>query len=202
MQIAFKEWAAIVDALGGGEQIIILRKGGISEGLGGFQIEHERFLLFPTLFHQQRESVLPAAQRRYDLIAPSLSAETLRLEYFAEVVDWKFLDSLADAQRLVGQHVWREEVIRERFDWGKTKSIYAMAVRVFRLPQAVELPMRAGFGGCKSWIDLGEVVATSGAQPVLGEAAFVEQLEKFRAALATCRQHLAGEPASETLAAH
>ena len=182
MQIAFKEWAVIVDALGGGEQIIILRKGGISEGLGGFQIEHERFLLFPTLFHQQRESVLPAAQRRYDVIAPSLSADTLRLEYFAEVVDWKFLDSLADAQRLDGQHVWREEVIRERFDWGKTKSIYAMAVRVFRLPQAVELPMHADYGGCKSWIDLGEVIAMSGAQPVLEETAFQEKLRKFSTA--------------------
>jgi hypothetical protein len=190
VQIAFKEWAVIVDALGGGEQIIILRKGGISEGLGRFQIEHERFLLFPTLFHQQRESVLPAAQRRYDVIAPGLSADTLRLEYFAEVVDWKFLDSLADAQRLVGQHVWREEVIRERFDWGKTKSIYAMAVRVFRLPQAVELPMRAEYGGCKSWIDLGEMIPVEGAKPVLEESLLQTKLEQFRAALN--RPHTAG----------
>ncbi len=183
MQIAFKEWAVIVDALGSGEQVLILRKGGISEGSGGFQIEHERFLLFPTLFHQQRESVLPAAQRRYDLIAPGLSADVLRLEYFAEVVDWKFLDSLADAQRLVGHHVWREEVIRERFDWGKTKSIYAMAVRVFRLPQAIELPMRAEYGGCKSWIDLGQAIHTDGAKPALEESAFQIKLEQFRAAL-------------------
>lgn len=183
MQIAFKEWAVIVDALGGGEQIIILRKGGISEGRGGFQIEQERFLLFPTLFHQQRESVLPAAQRRYDVISPSLSDDVLRLEYCAEVVDWKFLDSLADAQRLEGQHVWRAEVIRERFDWGKTKSIYAMAVRVFRLPQAVELPMRAEYGGCKSWIDLGQMIPTEGAKPALEESAFQNKLDQFRAAL-------------------
>ncbi len=39
MRIAFKEWAVIVDALGRGDQILILRKGGISEGRGGFQIE-------------------------------------------------------------------------------------------------------------------------------------------------------------------
>lgn len=195
MKIAFKEWAVIVDALGNGEQIIILRKGGISESLGRFQIEHERFLLFPTLFHQQRESVLPAAQRRYDVLAPGLSADTLRLEYFAEVADWKFLDSLADAQRLAGQHIWREEVIRERFDWGKTKSIYAMAVRVFRLPQVVELPMRAEFGGCKSWIDLGEGIATADAQAVQEEEVFQDKLEKFRNGL--IRQ----EPVNGTLAA-
>ncbi|HEY6229533.1 MAG TPA: DUF1802 family protein, partial [Verrucomicrobiae bacterium] len=66
MRIAFKEWAVIVDALGTGRQIVILRKGGISEGRGGFQVDHPEFLLFPTLFHQQRESVLPEAQARFD----------------------------------------------------------------------------------------------------------------------------------------
>ena len=32
MRLAFKEWAIIVDALGRGEQILILRKGGLQEG--------------------------------------------------------------------------------------------------------------------------------------------------------------------------
>src|SRR6185436_3570605 len=113
--MAFKEWAVVVDALGRGEQIIILRKGGISEGRGGFQIEHNRFLLFPTLFHQQRESVLPAAQLRYDALTHRLSPSSVHLEFFAEVVDWKLLESLDAALRLRGQHVWRDVGIRERF---------------------------------------------------------------------------------------
>jgi hypothetical protein len=183
MRIAFKEWAVVVDALGQGDQILVFRKGGISEGRSGFQIEHDHFLLFPTLFHQQRESVLPQAQTRYDALAPTISPATVRLEYFARVVDWKFLDSLEVALRLTGQHIWREEVIRERFDWGKSKSIYAMAVRIFRLPQPVEIPMRAEYGGCKSWVDLEEVVPTEGSQPVLTEAEFNEKLQRFRAAL-------------------
>lgn len=198
MRIAFKEWAVVVDTLGCGEQIIILRKGGISEGRGGFQVEHDRFLLFPTLFHQQRESVLPAAQARYDVLAPALSAEWLRLEYFVEVVDWRFIDSFETAQRLIGQHVWREEVIRDRFDWGKSKSIHALAVRVFQLPQPAELPMRAEYGGCKSWVDLNCDISTDNAAPALNEAAFQAKLEAFRAALSTTSHR---EPASGTLAA-
>src|ERR1044071_889562 len=162
MRIAFKEWAIIVDALGRGDQIIILRKGGISEGRSGFQVEHNRFLLFPTLFHQQRESVQPAAQLRYDALAPMLSLERVQIEFLAEVVDWKFVDSLEAALRLHGQHIWREEVIRERFDWGQSKSIYAMAVRVSRLRQPVELPMRAEYGGCKSWVELDAVISAEG----------------------------------------
>ena len=34
--MAFKEWAVVVDALLRGEQVIILRKGGLREGRGGF----------------------------------------------------------------------------------------------------------------------------------------------------------------------
>lgn len=183
MRVAFKEWAVVVDALGRGEQIIILRKGGISEGRGGFQVEHSRFFLFPTLFHQQREAVQPAAQLRYDVIAPTLSSASVQLEFFVEVVDWKFLESCEAALHLRGQHIWREEVIRERFDWGKSKSIYAMAVRVFRLARPVEIPMLADYGGCKSWVDLDAIISTEGAQAVLTESEFNAKLERFRAAL-------------------
>lgn len=173
----------VVDALGRGDQIIILRKGGIGEGRGGFQIEHNRFFLFPTLFHQQRESVQPAAQIRYDQLASKLSPASVHLEFFAEVVDWKFLESLDAALRLRGQHIWREEVIRERFDWGATSSIYAMALRIFRLPRPVELTMRAEYGGCKSWVELESAIPTTDAQPVLTDREFDVRLARFHCAL-------------------
>ena len=184
MRIAFKEWAVVVDALGRGDQIVILRKGGISEGAGGFQVEHPRFLLFPTLYHQQREQVLPAAQARYDIIAPGLPGpETLRLEFFGDVVAWRRLDSLAAAERLRGQHIWRDAVIAERFEWGRNRNIFALAVRIHRLPQRLEWPMRPEFGGCKSWVELTPDVDTAGAIPVLDDAAFSEKLAAFHAAL-------------------
>ena len=184
MRAAFKEWAIIVDALGRGEQIIILRKGGISEERGGFQVEHPEFLLFPTLFHQQRESVLPAAQRRFDAVAPLWPGpDRLRVEFFAHIVAWQQLDSFAAAQRLHGQHVWRDEIIAERFDWGRQKNIFAMAVRIFKLPQAIEMPMSLNYGGCKSWIDLDVDISSADAQPVLAEAEFTAKLKQFNQAL-------------------
>ena len=192
MRAAFKEWAVIVDALGRGEQIVILRKGGISEGSGGFKMEYARFLLFPTLFHQQRESVLPAAQARYDLIAPNFPApDTLRLEFFAEVAVTARLDSLVEAEALRGQHVWRNEVIAERFDWGRDKAIFALAVKVFRLPQILELPMLPAYGGCKSWIELEQEIATEGSQPVLTDAQFEGKLENFVARTAKAESPVA-----------
>jgi hypothetical protein len=182
--MAFKEWAVIVDALGRGEQIIILRKGGISEGRGGFQVQHPEFLLFPTRFHQQRDSVLPAAQARLDEIMPLFPPEDrVRLEFRAAVIEWRQLDSLDSARRLLGQHVWRDEVIASRFEWGRERNIFALAVRVFRLAAPVELPMLPAYGGCKSWIELDTGVATDGAAPVLDESAWGHKLQAFRGAL-------------------
>ena len=185
MHIAFKEWATIVDALGRGDQILIFRKGGIAEGRGGFQVEHPRFLFFPTLFHQQRESVVPAAQARHDEIAPGFPpVDTLRVEFCAEVVAWRKLDSFALVERLRGQHIWREDVLAQRFDWGKAANLFALAVRVARLPQRIDLPMLPAYGGCKSWVELAVDIPTDAAHPVLAEAAFQTRLQAFESALA------------------
>ena len=174
----------IVDALGRGGQTLILRKGGIREGPGGFQVEQPEFLLFPTLFHQQRESVLPEAQARFDALVPHFPPpEIVRLDFCAHVVECRRLESLAAAERLRGQHCWRDEVIAKRFDWGREKSIFALAVRVFRLRDPVELPLSPAYAGCKSWIELEPDLDVRDAQPVLEDDAFACKLAQFRAAL-------------------
>ena len=180
MRIAFKEWAVVVDALGHGEQIIILRKGGMAEGAAGFKPEHSRFWLFPTLFHQQRESVLESAQKRWDELQPVLPpVDLIRIEYYAEVVDWKLLATLEEAQKLKGRHIWSDEIIASRFDWGKQKNIHALVVRVYRLPAPVELSMSPAYAGCKSWIELEQDLDVAGCLPVLTDA----EMQAKRAAL-------------------
>jgi hypothetical protein len=183
MRVAFKEWAVVVDALGSGVQAVILRKGGISEGRRGFQVEHAEFFLFPTMFHQQRESVLPTAQAAFDATALLPDPAKVRLDFFAHVVSWRRLDSLPAVERLRGQHIWRDEVIAQRFDWGQEKNIYALAVRVFRLPAPVELLVLPSYAGCKSWVDLEQEISTEAATPVLSKEVFNEKLNQFHAAL-------------------
>jgi hypothetical protein len=184
MRHAFKEWAVVVDALSRGEQIVIIRKGGLREGRLGFQVEYPEFWLFPTLFHQQRDSVVPTAQTRFDELAQNFPPpDVLRLEVFAQVAAWRQLEDLDRARRFRGQHIWRDEVVEERFDWGRSKQIHALAVRVSRLPAPVEFPMRASYGGCKSWIELEEEIDITGARPSLDDTAFAAKLEAFQNAL-------------------
>jgi hypothetical protein len=184
MRIAFKEWAIVVDALASGTQIILLRKGGVSEGRRGFQVEHAEFLLFPTRFHEQSDSLIPSAQARLDQVEAELGdGAEVRLQWYAHVVSWRRVDSLASIERLRGQHIWRDEVITKRFDWGKEKNIFALAVRVFKLPSAVQIPVLPSYAGCKSWINLELDVLADGATPVLSKEAFNDKLVQFHAAL-------------------
>ena len=51
--VGFQEWALVCEALGSGEQCILIRKGGIAEGRNGFGFRHTEFFLFPTFYHEQ-----------------------------------------------------------------------------------------------------------------------------------------------------
>ena len=57
MPVAIKEWAVTVRALAEGEQLLTLRKGGIREENKHFEIEHDRFFLYPTFDHQRNDLV-------------------------------------------------------------------------------------------------------------------------------------------------
>lgn len=181
VRAAFKEWAIIVDALNRGEQIMILRKGGIAEGKGGFQVDHPEFWLFPTAFHQQSEGVLPSAQSRLSSLQSELAdTQHVTLRCWAKIAAWERIQSLEQAHRLQGQHLWREDVIEQRFEWGREQGLFALAVRVHRLHTPVRLPMISGYAGCKSWIDLESDLQCTPSQPVLDDAAFKQRLQLFR----------------------
>ena len=178
----------MIDALGRGEQIIILRKGGIHEGRDGFQVDQPEFWMFSTLFHQQGESVTAESGARFTSLAAEFPPEdTLRIKYFAIVADWRKLENEEAALQLDGQHILKENVIRDRFSWGRELGIFALAVRVHRLPQPIDIPMLKEYGGCKSWIDLAEELTIEGATPVLDDATFEAKLTQFQSALSKPR---------------
>src|ERR1700710_145296 len=78
--VGFKEWAIVCEALGRGEQSVILRKGGIAEGRAGFTFEHREFFLFPTFFHEQVEKT-----RSVGGAVPQQRAGEIEIGYFAKL---------------------------------------------------------------------------------------------------------------------
>ena len=155
---AFKEWEAIVEALGQGAQIVILRKGGIAEGKQGFQAKHPKFWLFPTDYHPQWEKTKPELQRFLAPTAARKADQPIALQYFAEVTDAVYLDSWDKVARLDDAHFWADSILRERFDYaerpGMEPGLHLLIVRVSRINLPHKLAPSKDYDGCKSWIDV------------------------------------------------
>jgi hypothetical protein len=183
MKMAFKEWAVICRALAGGQQVLILRKGGIVEEGGQFRPDHPEFLLFPTFSHQGRDSVVALAQPWLsEMEAEQPETGTVAFRHWAEVTGAWQVRSLAAVLRLRGQHVWSDEVVEERFHRWRD-AIYALVVRVYQLPRPATLEMREDYTGCKSWVELESDVPTEGSRPVLGDDEFARRSAEIREAL-------------------
>src|SRR5215213_9459949 len=55
---ALKEWSNVIEAIGRGEQVILIRKGGIADP--SFGVEAREFYLYPTYFHQGESDARPS----------------------------------------------------------------------------------------------------------------------------------------------
>ncbi len=181
--IGFKDWALICAALGQGRQSIILRKGGIAEGRDGFRFKHEAFFLFPTQYHQQAERVRPDALAA---LGPGErpAEETVEIRYFF-VLDWAvWVDDWATLARLEPLHVWREDVVRERFDYDEQRGLQCAFGRVYRLTPPWTFADRPSYGGCRSWLTLPEFPSADiTLAPVIDDARHATAARDLRAIL-------------------
>jgi hypothetical protein len=170
MTPGFKEWTLVCKALGEGTQSLIIRKGGIAEGRSGFRFQHDEFLLFPTLFHEQVAKLkLPA-----DTALPAQCADgqhevslRVRVEWTQDVAD------LGIVQRLAPFHFWQDSEIEKRFRYEEEKGnpgVSIAFVRIEKLTPALVFPDSPKYGGCRSWIQLPDPAPETTFAPVLDEA--------------------------------
>jgi hypothetical protein len=179
LQHAFKEWAVICRALAEGRQALILRKGGIAEASGDFQLEHTRFWLFPTYVHQQRMGIKPEAVPLLEQVEAEKPADgVLRLTHFAEVAGVYHLHDMVGALLLRQFHLWSDETVEARFAY-RRPGLYVLPVRVYRASGVHELPDAPAYAGCRSWVELERELSTAGAVPVLTDEAFRDLLRQF-----------------------
>lgn len=183
LRYAFKEWAVICKALGMGRQSLIIRKGGIAETSGKFELEHTRFWLFPTYVHQQRDGIKPEALPLLEKVERDRPpTKVLHLSHFAEVVGVYHVSQPAPILVLGHHYLWSEQTIRSRFEY-REPGLFVMPVRVYRTPQIHEVPNLPQYEGCRSWVELAQELPTDGATPVLPEDKFHHLLQTLDAVL-------------------
>lgn len=174
LDIAFKEWAVVVDALGRGEQLLILRKGGIREDRGAFHADHTQFWLFPTQFHEAEQSIIPSKRPALGELASRLVKDAVDIEFLGVAGPVLQITGLDVLKRLQGRHIWGEQVLRQRFEFGREPGLHALITRVYRLASPQRFALRDSYGGCKSWVQL-ERPITAEVTPVLTDAEFAAQ---------------------------
>jgi len=186
---ALKEWAVLVEAMAGGSIVAMVRKGGIREQRKGFSVRHDRFLLYPTYFHEKPAELAARFRDRLDAAHATRPPEgRVRVEYVCDVVGvW----AVAELERLAAvedQHGLAPAAVASRFHYKDRPGVQVVAVRAKRLPQAVEVPELRRYAGCVSWVELDGAVDVAGASPVLPEAELARRVAAITAAL--------GRPAS------
>jgi hypothetical protein len=164
---AFKEWAVICKALATGRQALIIRKGGIAEPGGDFELEHTRFWLFPTYMHQQRTGLQDEALPLLEQVeAEKPPTGVIRLSHFAEVTGVYRVRDLTAALLLSHLHLWSNDTVAKRFAY-RVPELYVMPVRVWLAATSFDLPDTPDYQGCHSWVELDRELSTVGATAVL-----------------------------------
>lgn len=170
LRVALKEWAVVCRALEMGRQIVLLRKGGIYEASGEFEVEHKEFVLFPTYLHQNLKMLKGEVHADFQ---PHVSEpEEITISGAAVVTDIVQLNAREQMDRIEGEHVWTSALIDMRFMYRPENPLYLLLVRAYRLDAPVKIKNTAAYAGCKSWVPLDQAVRTDGAMPVIDDAQY------------------------------
>lgn len=182
---ALKEWAIVCRALAEGRQTLLIRKGGIEEIKGGFQVTHREFWLFPTYVHQKAADLVPAVHAEFEEVqAAQPPVDTVPFQLFATVEHVVKAMDLDRLRTLEGHHILSWDCIASRFTYRNKPGVHVMTVRVYRRPEAITLQDTPRYDGCVSWVDLDEALSTEGCTPVLSDAEFTARLADIRGRLA------------------
>jgi hypothetical protein len=172
-----KEWATVVSALESGDQVVLLRKGGILEAASGFVMESKRFFLFPTFEHQVRQSIKPEFHKYLEFVKDKQLDGKNTITSFADVLAEVDLTSEEGIKKLSEFHIWSESYVKTRIGWMPQKALKAIFLKTYKMPAFV-IPLKPEYQGCKSWININ--ANFDDAKPVLDDAVLESRLQKFR----------------------
>ncbi|HEY8375302.1 MAG TPA: DUF1802 family protein [Nannocystis sp.] len=189
--VALKEWAVLCARLGAGEQSVLVRKGGIREprpagAAPGFALEHRSFWLLPTYFHAREpgraRDLAPAARALLPAVLAAAPAPgRMRIDLWAEVDAAYEVRDRARLAALGDAHGLSPECAESRFGY-RTPGLWVLLLRTYRLGQVLDLPERAEYAGCISWVHLAGELGGA-VTPVLTDAEHAARAAWLRAAV-------------------
>ena len=181
---ALKEWAVLVDAMMRGDFLAMVRKGGIREQRAGFSVRHDRFLLYPTFFHEKSNELTPRYADFLDAShARKPDAGTIRIECVAEVLGVWQVTELDILREIEGEHGMSWSAVESRFHYKNRPGVQVIALRVSKLAEPVVVAETRRYLGCVSWVELDDAVDVSNVTPVLDDASVMMRMARLKNAL-------------------
>ncbi|MDL2342661.1 DUF1802 family protein [Deinococcus sp. MIMF12] len=162
---ALKEWDTQCQALVAGQSALLIRKGGIMETHDGFEVEHRRFLLYPTFLHQNPAELRPEFTGR---LRDDPRPGQIVLPALAEVVAIHRVESLEAALALEPYQALTAGAIERRFHYRNRPWVHALLLRVRPLREPLVLDETPEMLGCVSWVPMGDLEVEAGAPALPG----------------------------------
>ncbi len=187
-QIALKEWAITVQSLANGDQILLLRKGGIHEDGKDFRVIHPEFLLYPTYEHQ-REDLLKSTHQPAlrQLLSDTPRSDSITFSHWARAGEIIEVEEQERVEDLSPFHIWTDEYAQSRLRWKPMLPLSIMLLRVYRLEQPVTVPYIKEYGGCTSWVEILPRIDLGQMEPVLDDTEFQRQVDAIKGSLGMVR---------------
>lgn len=180
-QIALKEWATVLLALERGEQIVLIRKGGLLDPGSGFSIHATTFLLYPTFEHQAVTYLRDPFQRYFEEASRERAPEgRITFRMAGKVAAAASVTRSGAIDALAPWHIYNDAFATQRLKWQPDQPLVIAAIRAYRLPAPVTVPLASRYVGCKSWVDLDAPVPLTGIRPVIEDAVFATKLAALR----------------------
>ena len=177
---ALKEWAIALESLEQGKTIMLLRKGGIKESKGQFQVPRDGILLYPTYEHQQPALLKPEYQSRVTPVASGWHPQQVTISSWAEITDVLPVSEENTVKALLPLHIWNEQFIRSRLKWKPHQPIYILLLRTYKLLAPQVIDYRTQYGGCTSWLDLDSAIDIDNTQPILTDDIYNQLTTEIR----------------------
>jgi len=182
--VALKEWATVLQALAHGEQLVLIRKGGLIEPGSGFELRLTTFVFYPTFEHQAVRYLRRPFQGVFEAALSQRAPEGfVDVELAAQVVSSRQSLDPTLIKRLAPLHIYNDEFLNQRLKWQPEQPLVIVLVRAFRLGTPCRLPLLPQYAGCRSWVELASPVPLDGARPVLEDAVFQRRADEFMALL-------------------
>jgi len=183
-QMALKEWAVTVEAMAKGDQVLLLRKGGIHEDGKDFRVIHREFLFYPTYLHQKEDLLQPAYQPALrKLLEQPQDNDRITFSYWARAEELLEISEQEKVDNLKPHHIWTTAYAQSKLHWKPMLPMSVLFLRIYKLEQPATVPYLPEYGGCTSWVEVLSDVNLGRMEPVLNDAEFQRRCDDIKRSL-------------------